>query len=46
MLNVMMMMVMMILVFEEKEVIFLILNYVNLVYKILENFDDILKNLI
>lgn len=46
MLNVMMMMVMMISVFEEKEVIFLILNNVNLVYKIVENFDDILKNLI
>lgn len=43
MLNVMMMMIS---VFEEKEVIFLILNYVNLVYKIVENFDDILKNLI
>lgn len=43
MLNVMMMMI---LVFEEKEVIFLILNYVNLVYKIVENFDDILKNFI
>lgn len=43
MLNVMMMMIS---VFEEKEVIFLILNYVNLVYKIVENFDGILKNLI
>lgn len=43
MLNVMMMMIS---VFEEKEVIFLILNYVNLVYKNVENFDDILKNLI
>lgn len=36
MLNAMMMMVMMIPVFEEKEVIFPTLNYVNLVYKTVE----------
>lgn len=46
MLNAMMMMVMMIPVFEEKEVIFPTLNYVNLVYKTMENFDDTSKNLI
>lgn len=37
---------MMIPVFEEKEVIFPTLNYVNLVYKTVENFDDTSKNLI
>lgn len=44
MLNAMMMMIP---VFEEKEVIFPTLNYVNqLVYKTVENFDDTSKNLI